>query len=108
MFTVLPLIPEDRRSMTKCWKGSLCWDRDRRLKRKRPGALAYTGSYGKGAVENVCPPLTEAPLGRVCRASLIRGALQQKYAVRDQGVQGKELKHEDPAWDQHRVSSEYL
>src|SRR6266446_3672339 len=43
-----------RSSMAGCWRGSVCWDRDRRiLPQKRPGVEAYTESQGRSCRNSV-------------------------------------------------------
>ena len=78
-----------KRSMTRCLTGSYCWDRDRRrLKRKRPGILPYTGSLPQHNHPRKYAFLSRSPTEMSEIKLPERLHTQRKYAVGYRRVQG--------------------
>ena len=85
----LPRMQKGKRSMTRCLTGSYCWDRDRRrLKRKRPGILPYTGSLPQHNHPRKYAFLSRSPTEMSEIKLPERLHTQRKYAVGYMRVQG--------------------
>ena len=60
-----PRMRRGRRCMRRWWRGSVCWDLDRRrTQQKRPGASDYTGSHTQHLQKRLCPHLIGGRLNR--------------------------------------------
>jgi hypothetical protein len=84
----LPLILEDRHTMTKGWRGSFWLGPGLEASTKRPGIRRYTGSLSTLCREEVCPSLTEAPSTGKVKQSFPESGTHPQYTVRDMSVQG--------------------
>ena len=93
----LPRMQKGKRSMTRCLTGSYCWDRDRRrLKRKRPGILPYTGSLPQHNHPRKYAFLSRSPTEMSEIKLPERLHIQRKYAVGYMRVQGRLRNGEAP------------